>query len=87
MEGEVSTWSLLRKSKNTDCLVCRAVLFTPWNIPDSNDNGANLGPILCRQDPLGPHVGPMNVIIRDNANRSLYTSAVKFLSHGELSNM
>ena len=30
------------------------------NFPDSKVHGANLGPIWGRQDPSGPHVGPMN---------------------------
>ena len=38
-----------------------------WNIfvnnPDSKVRGANMGPIWGRQDPGGPHVGPMNVVI------------------------
>ena len=28
--------------------------------PDSKVHGANMGPIWGRQDPGGPHVGPMN---------------------------
>ena len=28
--------------------------------PDSRVHGANMGPIWGRQDPGGPHVGPMN---------------------------
>ena len=31
--------------------------------PDSKVHGANMGPIWGRQDPGGPHVGPMNVAI------------------------
>ena len=31
--------------------------------PDSKDHGANMGPIWGRQDPGGPHVGPMNFAI------------------------
>ena len=45
------------------------VLFT-WSIiyggrhhPDSKVHGANMGPIWGRQDPGGPHVGPMNFVI------------------------
>ena len=41
-----------------------------WNIgihypghPDSKDHGANMGPTWSRQDPGGPHVGPMNFAI------------------------
>ena len=32
-------------------------------LPDSKVNGANMGPIWGRQDPGGPHVGPMNFAI------------------------
>ena len=35
------------------------------NIPDSKVQGANMGPIWVRQDPGGPHVGPMNFAIWD----------------------
>ena len=31
--------------------------------PDSKFHGANMGPIWGRQDPGGPHVGPMNFAI------------------------
>ena len=31
-----------------------------YNNPDSKVHGANMGPIWGRQDPGGPHVGPMN---------------------------
>ena len=31
--------------------------------PDSKVHGANMGPIWGRQDPGGPHVGPMNFAI------------------------
>ena len=31
--------------------------------PGSSVRGANMGPIWGRQDPGGPHVGPMNVAI------------------------
>ena len=30
--------------------------------PDSKIHGANMGPIWGRQDPGGPHVGPMNFV-------------------------
>ena len=32
-------------------------------LPDSKIHGANMGPIWGRQDPGGPHVGPMNFAI------------------------
>ena len=31
--------------------------------PDSKVHGANMGPIWGRQDPGGPHAGPMNLAI------------------------
>ena len=33
------------------------------NCPDRKVHGANMGPIWGRQDPRGPHVGPMNFAI------------------------
>ena len=33
------------------------------NHPDSKVHGANMGPIWGRQDPGGPHVGPMDFVI------------------------
>ena len=33
--------------------------------PDSKVHGANMGPIWGREDPGGPHVGPMNLAIWD----------------------
>ena len=38
---------------------------TDRNYPDSKIHGANTGPIWGRQDPVGPHVGPMNFAIWD----------------------
>ena len=34
-----------------------------WDCPDSKVHGANMGLIWGRQDPGGPHVGPMNFAI------------------------
>ena len=31
--------------------------------PDNKGHGANMGPIWGRQDPGGPHVGPMKLVI------------------------
>ena len=33
--------------------------------PDSKVHSAKMGPIWGRQDPGGPHVGPMNFVIWD----------------------
>ena len=42
--------------------------------PDSKVHGANMGPIWGRQDPGGPHVGPMNLVIlvTDSIQRNLF---------------
>ena len=41
--------------------------------PDSKVYGANMGPIWGRQDPGGPHVGPMNFAIWVNPQKWLMT--------------
>ena len=38
-------------------------IFVAENFPDSKVHVANIGPIWRRQDPGGPHVGPMKVVI------------------------
>ena len=42
--------------------------FMDLDIPDRKVQGANMGPIWDRQDPGGPHVGPMNFAIWDVNN-------------------
>ena len=51
---------------------CSALLHGYWDnlmidpkslYPDSKVHGANMGPIWGRQDPGGPHVGPINFAI------------------------
>ena len=37
--------------------------YPVYNSPDSKVHGAIIGPIWGRQDPGGPHVGPMNFAI------------------------
>ena len=39
--------------------------------PDSKVHGANMGPIWGRQNPGGPHVGPMNFVIWGTKQRVL----------------
>ena len=41
--------------------------------PDSKVHGANMGPTWGRQDPGGPHVGPMNFAIWGALIFSLYS--------------
>ena len=54
-------------------LYCDGALLVEWvpglnmlNTPDSKVHGANMGPIWGRQDPDGPHVVPMNLVIWDS---------------------
>ena len=42
--------------------------FMDLDIPDRKVHGANMRPIWGRQDPGGPHVGPMNFAIWDVNN-------------------
>ena len=58
-------------------------IMTSWQqmvdiIPDRRVHGANMGPIWGRQDPGGPHVGPMNLANWDNYEQiSLKNKMVK----------
>ena len=50
---------------------CSAPVCSPYHqttIPENKVNGANMGLIWGRQEPGGPHVGPMKLAIRDFAN-------------------
>ena len=50
--------------KSTPCFWQRLAVYLR-SIPDSKVHGANMEPIWGRQDPGGPHVGPMNFSISD----------------------
>ena len=39
------------------------MLLNNTNFPDSKVHGASMGPTWGRQDPGGPHVGPINFAI------------------------
>ena len=47
--------------------------------PDSKVRGANMGPIWGRQDPGGPHVGPMNFAIWEG--KPMYVSHFQMIFH------
>ena len=49
-------------TKMHDAILNHYVSFS-LNDPDSKVHRANMGPIWNRQDPGGPHVGPMNFAI------------------------
>ena len=42
-----------------------SLMDTLYN-PDSRVNGANMGPTWVLSAPDGPHIGPMNLAIREN---------------------
>ena len=48
--------------------------------PDSKVHGANMGPTWVLSVPAGPHVGPMNLAIRDSMKRTIMTRSQYSLS-------
>ena len=50
------------------------------DVPDSKVHGANMGPIWGRQDPGGPHVGPMNCAICGNIKKQSYVTRKEYLN-------
>ena len=58
-------------------------MLMPWQFmtfPDSKVHGVDMGPFWGRQDPCGPHVGPMNFAIWV-ATLSRRTSAAMLLTY------
>ena len=56
-------WASFVDSESDLCShVVNAVFYV---FPDSKVHEANMGPIWGRQDPGGPHIGPMNFVIWD----------------------
>ena len=67
------TLHMLKLEHNGNTMWSITLLLMLWlpasrAIPDSKVHGANMGPIWGRQDPGGPHVGPMNFAIIDGIN-------------------
>ena len=50
-------------SPNTSCKLKANGYSVSYGSPDSKVHGSNMGPIWGRQDPVGPHIGPMNLAI------------------------
>ena len=50
---------------NMYSIYIRLKLYVQKSIPDSKIRGANIGPTWVLLAPDGPHVGPMNLAIRD----------------------
>ena len=55
-----------------------------YDTPDSKVHGTNMGPIRGRQDPGGPHVGPMNFVIWDINPCHVLFCIVNAVSAGDL---
>ena len=51
------------------------------HLPDSKVHGVNMGPIWGRQDPGGPHVGPMSLAIWANIDNQSFHSTVLAKQH------
>ena len=51
-------------------------------VPDSKVHGANMGPIWGRQDPGGPHVGPMKFAIWGEMIFATYSASTGPVMHG-----
>ena len=58
-------------------------------LPDSKVHGAHMGPIWGRQDPGGPHVGPMNFAIwaRSKTKASLWKIGLLKVNFGMVDGM
>ena len=61
--GDVLVHYMARSSAAVLLTVLDILFFFCGESPDSRVHGANMGPIWGRQDPGGPHVGPMNFAI------------------------
>ena len=74
-------WTTLSFLKRQICIQTRSddvfqsvtMCSYPHHSPDSKLHGANMGPIWGRQDPGGPHIGPMNFTIWELATKSVET--------------
>ena len=65
VESKLPSWLLMEFNRITALLqACGvAIIQEAEQVPDSENHGANVGPIWGWQDPGGPHVGPMNSAI------------------------
>ena len=62
-------------------------MIRAYSSPDSKVHGANMGPSWGRQDPVGPHVGPMNFALwgftRSNVSIHLGKEIFHFFIRGD----
>ena len=68
----IKLWLNINKREPCVCFLVCNFKQSPYAIPDSKVYGANMGPIWDRQDPGGPHVGPMNLAICVGLNFGVY---------------
>ena len=61
----VIRWLLVQERRNSITNALELHLSCTKTIPDSKVHGANMGPTWVLSAPDGPHVGPMNLAIRD----------------------
>ena len=62
-------------------------MYVMWHrsgsaVPESKVHGANMGPTWGRQDPGGPHVGPMDLAIWGGSGRGWHAALAPFYWHG-----
>ena len=57
------------------------------NTPYSRVQGANMGPIWGRQDPGGPHVGPVNFVVWDVMEKLSYSTPQNYVAILNISNI
>ena len=65
-------------TKPSDTVITK---FRTLRCPDSKVHGVNMGPIWGRQDPGGPHVGPMNFAIWVGPALEMLTHILSSLWH------
>ena len=80
LEEETSDWNISQPDDSFE-------VFCAGYIPDSKVHWANMGPIWGRQDPGGPHVGPMNIAIWDSLWLYINTLRPELTAHYSADNI
>ena len=70
-----SNWNFYYNAQSENAY--NGAVYTVYLIPDSKVPGANMGPTWVLPAPDGPHVGPMNLAIRDDIYKRLWYAFVK----------
>ena len=61
----IPKWNLTYKQQ-VSLLSFESLNLSQWSNPDSKVHGANMGPTWVLSALYGPHVGPMNLAIRED---------------------